>query len=269
MVINSLEKAEIPFYIGEIAFNEEQFYFNKKDNIFQFRTNDYMFYKENLINIIEKKISNEYTKICIMDCDIMFTDSLWYDKVSQSLEENDIIQPFETAIYLNCEFKKLHIVKSSLYFFKNKFSEIGHPGFIWCFKREVLKKINLPEFCIIGSGDAILTYCLTGKTYKLTNQYDYLKSMMDKYIININNNEFKLNYLNLEICHLFHGNLSNRQYASRHLLIKNLLKSYNLTEIEEVIEHNEFGLFKWKENFKEAFNNLMLNYFKERNDDGL
>ena len=65
-----LQKAAIPLYTAELAFNESPFLL--KDATVQFRTTSYMFYKENLIKLLTATIPTTYTKLCILDADIMF-----------------------------------------------------------------------------------------------------------------------------------------------------------------------------------------------------
>ena len=73
---------------------------NNDENIFTYKTDNYMFYKENIINILlDKIITSQYTKICIMDADIMFQNKIWYDIISSSLNNLTICQQFNETIW--------------------------------------------------------------------------------------------------------------------------------------------------------------------------
>lgn len=270
MVKDSLEKSNIPYILAEITHENDCFYFNKQENIYQFKTDSYMFYKENLINLLESKISEKYTKICFLDADIMFDDLEWYDKISEKLNEFDIIQPFENCIYLDFEFKKQNSSKSICFCYENKIIKSqGHAGYAWAFKRNVFNKIKMPDFCICGNGDNIFVNALFEDLNQMSiYQRSYMNSVYEKYKRNF---DIKLNisYLNLNVYHLFHSSITNRKYQDRDPIVLNILKSVNLKEINEVIEYNEEGLLKWKDNYKDLFNAHIFNYFKNRNDDSL
>jgi hypothetical protein len=112
-VKKSLDDAKIPYYIGEILFeNQLSLNVNEDDNIFTYKSDSYMFYKENIINILLDKISSQYTKICVMDADIMFQNKVWYDIISLSLNKFTICQPFNEAIWLNEKYRCINKQKS-------------------------------------------------------------------------------------------------------------------------------------------------------------
>jgi hypothetical protein len=50
------DNAKIPYFIGEIKYdNDDSYLFYPSDNIFQYSSNSYIFYKENLITTMEKQ----------------------------------------------------------------------------------------------------------------------------------------------------------------------------------------------------------------------
>ena len=52
-VKHQMDCAKIPYFIGEIKHDSDSEYlFSKSDNVFQYSSNSYMFYKENLIRVI-------------------------------------------------------------------------------------------------------------------------------------------------------------------------------------------------------------------------
>lgn len=109
LLVNHLfSKANIPFYIGELCLENGTPFFKKESNVFHFRSNSYMFYKENIIIEMEKMIPKQYSKICTIDSDIIFEDTEWYDKLSSMLNQFNVVQPFSEACFLSPEFTVLN-----------------------------------------------------------------------------------------------------------------------------------------------------------------
>jgi hypothetical protein len=259
-VKKSLDDAKIPYYIGEILFeNQLSLNVNEDDNIFTYKSDSYMFYKENIINILLDKISSQYTKICVMDADIMFQNKVWYDMISLSLNKFTICQPFNEAIWLNEKYKCINKQKSII---DHDSKDIGHPGFIWAFGKEWLMKNKLFELCIIGGGDNLFASSILN----LSHNKLWVNQSYNNYLEKINR-FVEIGNINLTVFHLYHGSIYNRQYSTRNQLMIDLLASYNYTDISQILEKNENGLLKWKEEYKNKCNEILMTFFKNRKDD--
>ena len=261
-VKKSLDNANVPYYIGEILFeNQQSINVNEDDNIFSYKTDSYMFYKENIINILLDKIPNQYTKICIMDADILFQNKIWYNMISSSLNKLTICHPFNESIWLGKRYQPINIKKSIIETHSDDKVK-GHPGFIWAFNKEWLLKNKLFELCIIGGGDTLFASSILN----LSNNKSWLNESYNNYLKNFIY-PTKIGNINLTVFHLYHGDINNRQYESRNQLMIDLLSLYNLTDIEQLLEKNENGLLRWKENYKNKCNEILLTFFENRKDD--
>jgi len=261
-VKNLLDLAKIPYFIGELSIQGAPFLFAESANIFHFQTDDIMFYKENIINLMEPLIPETYNKLCLMDADILFENPDWYTLISAKLNQVNICQPFSEACWLNISYNE--IVHTNTSFTKKQHG--GHEGFVWCFQRDWFNKYKLPEASFIGSGDTIFVYAVLNKTIFKSHQYLY--GILSAYIDNLPK-DISADYLDLKIYHLYHGTIANRQYVSRHLKINNLLERLNVTDIDECIEYNTTGIMKWKAPVRDALNAFMKEYLLERDDDGI
>ncbi len=261
LVKHYFDLANIPYFIAELAFNNDKFILNKSDNILQLRSNSYIFYKENLINLLEKIIPNQFTKLCIMDCDIMFENPNWYDYISGLLNKSKICQPFKTAIWLNESFRHSKSMTSFLY----TKDRSGHPGFMWAFDRKWFQTNKLPDFGVIGGADTIFSFVFM-KNASIQSLNSYFTKSYTKYKNNITDINFTITG-DLNIYHLFHGTPVNRQYLSRHELLIKEIKKYNYDDISYLIEYDNNGLIHWKKEVKDNMNKVMLTYFKNRSDD--
>ena len=259
LVKQYLYNANIPYYIGELSIDGSPFLFKECSNIFQYKTDDYMFYKENLINLVETRIPDNYTKICALDGDIFFDDPKWYSSLSNILDESDICQPFHTANWLNIENNSIIKRQSSCGIDVN-----GHPGFVWAFTRSWYSKYKLPDFLIMGSGDTTFYQCLIGKNTNikyLANAHElYMKTITDVPTIK---------HLNVSIYHLYHGSLVNRKYVDKHVEMASLLSKYNITNFMDIIDYDENGLRCWKEPYKQVMNNFIKKFLINRQDDSV
>ena len=263
-VKKSLDDANIPYYIGEILFDkQESINIERESNVFTYKTDSYMFYKENIINMLLDKIPKEYKKICTMDADIMFQNKAWYDVISSSLDKLTICHPFRESVWLDKKQQCIDVKKSIIEMQGDDLDgNRGHPGFIWAFNKEWLSTNKLFELCVIGGGDTLLASSFLNLSHSkvwLNESYrDYLKKF--KHPENVGNAE-------LTVFHLYHGSIINRQYDLRNQFMMNLLSFYNFTDISQLLEKNEHGLLEWKEEYKHKCNEVLLTFFKNRKDD--
>ena len=155
LVKHSLEICNIPFYITELAFNDNPYIFNKSNNIFQYRTSSYMFYKENLIYTSLQFLPDTITKICTLDADVMFDNPKWYEIISTTLDTYNVCQPFTIVSRLKIDFT----IEGSSYSCiecNNNYST----GYLWAFKKDWFLKNGFFEYAFIGGADKIITYII-------------------------------------------------------------------------------------------------------------
>lgn len=252
-VKNNLEKTEIPFMIGEVYL--ENPFFKQESNIFSFQTNSYMFYKENIINILLDKVNKDYEYVCVMDGDIYFENDNWYEKIIENLKKNNICQPFIEAYWLDRNGNKYKKQKSIL------IDSEGHTGFIWAFRTEWLKKYKLLDLAVIGGGDRVLSDVILNK--KESKQY--LQCSYQEYQENIKDLTYGI--CDLIVIHMYHGNIYFRQYFERENIIINILNKYELKDVKDLLYKNKDGLYLWKEIYRAELNEEILKYFKNRRDD--
>ena len=268
LVKHYLEMANIPFYIGELAFLDYPFILPKSNNILQVRSNSYMFYKENLIKSVESIVPAYFTKICIMDADIMFDNKNWYSIISQSLIDNDICQPFNKANLLNANFTikstKTNCIDIILANADNNISWAeNHVGFIWAFTREWFKNNYTEDRTVIGGGDSFLFQSLLKDVKTLDKKPDF----------KIYNSFFKkkkynsISYCNLTIYHLFHGLDVKRQYVSRCTNLIILMNKHNITSLSQILIRRDDNILEWNNKYRQIINSYMINYFSNRHDD--
>ena len=270
-VINTLKEKNIPYFIAECVFN------NRKPQIpnatLLVHSNSYMFYKEQLVNNLEKLVPEQYTKLMVMDGDIIFDSPDWLDQVSMSLETNDIVQPFEKACWLmpgnkiirswkysyaHALTKKIPIDYQNIHFY--------HPGFAWAFKRSTFRQLGgLYSHAIIGSGDLLFVFNFFVDEIP---DYWHKDAMITKlpveawpaYHANFIKIAPKLGVVEIRALHLFHGLSSNRQYRTRYQKFAAMFDK----PWDHYIVMNKDNITEFKD---PKYREMLLPYFKERNED--
>ena len=91
-----------PVYTLELVFSNEQPEIADAMHVYG---NSYMFHKELLYRILEKRIPENYTKLAFLDCDLIFSNVSWYKQTSELLDRFDVVQPFEFAEWLDLTYK--------------------------------------------------------------------------------------------------------------------------------------------------------------------
>jgi hypothetical protein len=75
--------------------------------------------------------------------------------------------------------------------------------------------------------------------------------------------------IDLNIFHLFHGIITNRQYNTRHSLFEIKINSLNLNDISELFIRRDDNILEWNPTFKNDMNIFMKTYFTNRQDDSI
>lgn len=275
---NALKKQNINLMTVELAFGDDDFTLpNIHGEIKRLRSNSIMWQKERLINYGVSQLPEDCDKFAWVDCDILFPNN-WEIEVDKLLDNNDIIQLFKKVIHLppnQTEYigqkvslmqgvvwqQKVH--KNWLERRKRKELPFSAPGFAWAAKKSVFSDIGIYDRNIVGSGDTFLVDCylnsweIHGYAIKFT---DYMKQDMIDWKIKLDSKKINLDYLPIEILHLFHGSMKNRKYMDRHETI--LQNDYDPKKDIKLIN----GVFEWDSN-KYSMHSDVKSYFFNRNED--
>jgi len=276
-IMRILKEKNIPCYVIECVFNDEKPQVTGADLVVN--SNSLMFYKEQLINKLERIVPEKYTKIVTLDGDIMFDAPDWLDQVSIALDTYDVIQPYDRACWLTPDNKRIgswkygyaYALKENVAIHKHNVNSY-HPGFAWAFKRKIFQDLGgfFPN-AVVGSGDGVFAFnFLKGGIpsywkYMMTlgrkNIFDIILEDWEAYHENFKRVNPKIGYVKIRAMHLFHGLRMNRQYVSRYSYspIKVVGKSWN-----DIFSTNKDGLTEFIE---PSMRKSLYKYFKTRNED--
>lgn len=235
-------------------------------------TNDYVWIKESLINLVVKKLPSNWKYIAWIDADLTFLNKNWVYDTIQLLKTTDVIQLYQTCINMGPNGEAFKIDKSFGYMHQTseyqwtKTHKYGfwHPGYAWACNRFAYESMHkLIDFGILGSGDHHMALALIGKVnLSYPGQiHDNYKILLNKFQERCIQNKLTLSYLNGTILHHWHGRLQDRKYQDRWTILTKM----NYDPSTDIYYTNE-GYIQLTETGK-RFNSELYNYFNERNED--
>lgn len=273
LVKSKLEQACIPFVIVHCLFPQSTPIAAVSENYFTVHSTSYAFVKENLANIAFKRYDN-YAKYLVIDSDIVFKESDWYDNISQLLDRYDVVQPYSTYSNVGEDFKTVN--KTGFSFLKTEETPIaesavsgelvkGHTGYGMAFTRAFLMIHPYPDINLLGGGDTMICSLIVKRElgqHSGSRQYTYI---YNKHL----QKDLRISYKAApgHIYHLYHNHEYNRQYNTRYAILNKYLKETE--SIDDIIEKNEEGVYEWKEDIRNEINIDVLNYFASRQDDDI
>lgn len=260
-MIEKMKQANIPVFTMELVIHGKR---PKISDAFHVYASSYLFQKEHLIRLLEKKVPDTFTKLVCLDADLIYTTPNWYDMLSQTLDTCNVVQPFSHAHWLDITYK--NIEKSALActylkdktrgFWENKTQEY-HPGFGWAFTRTWYQTSGFYDLSIVGCGDSIFAYTIN-KLEFINEKTKLYRKTRDDWALKIS--DIIVGFLEVEIYHLFHGPLAKRQYMSRDEPFE------HIEDVSSIIEYNTDGVLELT---KPELNQAMFNMWTRRDDDGI
>ena len=247
-------------------------------HIIRLNANSVMWQKERLINYAISQLPYNVKYVAWVDCDILFIQQDWAEQAIKKLRENDIIQLFKKVYMLpkgeqhfNPSYSAQQgviwqnkIYKNWLSRRKNKELHFSAPGFGWAARMDYLKKIGgIYDKNIVGSGDTFMVDCLLNswEIHGYANKFtDGMKRDMSKYVQKVVDNKPRVDYIPVDILHLYHGAVENRKYMERH----DIVKKYNFDPSTDIkLENN---VFEWNSD-KFGMHEEIRQYFFDRKED--
>lgn len=187
-----------------------------------------MWMKERLINYGCSLLPSECDMFAWIDADLIFADTDWASKAVQKLKNNHVIQLFKRVFYLpqgHLDYQGEHVLtfpgivyQKNCY--KNWFEKrinkeigFGAPGFAWAARRG----FEIYDRDVAGSGDCVLADALLNTWDLHGHKTKYNQHMKDDISDWCNRlPSLSIDYLPVDVFHLWHGNINSRGYLKRH-----------------------------------------------------
>ena len=173
--------------IVELAFGDAPFVVDDSlaDRVLRLRSTSILWHKERLINLGLAQLPAECDKVAWLDGDILFEDDEWLARTAERLESFVVVQPYQIACWLPKgltwappedfrfgvgEGRALHglacgmatsppVVRPPA---NAEYFEVGHTGFAWAARRELLDRHGLYDAMIVGAGDLVIGHVMFG-----------------------------------------------------------------------------------------------------------
>ncbi len=272
---DSLARQGVPLLTVEVAFGDNPFVLPDKYRVIRLRSNSVLWQKERLLNHAVDELPGDCDKVAWVDADILWPDATWAERATDLLSVGynrcNVVQLFDGALRLfpgqqewtekNPWGSGLWWEPGSVFRLQNGRQLAGSAmGFAWAAQREWLECVQLYDRSVLGSGDFILLNALFNSTFKWGHSPldDDIAAWQTKFSSRLLRP--RVGYVAGTICHLFHGNLKNRQYQSRH----NILKKHNYLPLLDVVERNH--VWEWSSD-KPALHQAVRDYFFARKED--
>ncbi len=214
-------------------------------SISRIHTPNLLWHKESLLNKIISDLPQEFKYVFWLDTDVIFTNNKWLVEGVESLQTNNILQPFEYCVHLDQNqtepsFKIIHEYKyasdpkkrhpklwRSFSANHNESVELscdvnydkhGHVGFAWGARREILDEVPLYDKALIGGADHIIAHASAGQIghscilKSFTDDIDAVNDWSRKFYAVAKG---KIGYVKGDLYHIWHGALEKRQYLKR------------------------------------------------------
>jgi hypothetical protein len=242
------------------------------DSLLRFRTNDEIWYKENLINLAIKYLPSDWEYVAWVDTDIEFQNKDWALETIELLQTYKVVQMFSHAIDMGERKETLHVHTGFAYQYVNgetwrpaKYGCQWHPGYAWACTRSAFDGVGgLIDFSILGSADNHMALSFIGLVEKslhssLNPNYKLLckifQERCEKHI------KRSLGFLPGTILHYFHGNKPDRQYQDRwKILINN-----DFDPLRDIVKDYR-GLYQLQDDKIKLRDDIIM-YFRTRNED--
>lgn len=280
--VENLKRQGVNLLTVECAFGEDGYEIPEGPNVLRVRAKSVMWQKERLINHAVANLPLECKYFAWLDCDILFTNDDWAKIAAEKLQKAHVVQLFKKVIYLpqghlsfngkdkimtvqGVVWQKL-IHRNWLARRKTKELPFSAPGFAWAARRDFF---HCPELGgiydknIIGSGDTFLVDCyfdswdIHGFAKKFT---DPMKEHMMDWAAKLKAKKPVLDYVPVDIWHLWHGSLKNRKYMDRH----DVVLKYNYDPNQDIALAGD--VYEWASD-KPGMHEDIRQYFYDRKED--
>lgn len=282
------EHLSIPLVAVELAYGPD-FELQEADAeiLIQLRGGALLWQKERLLNVALHALPATCRKVAWLDCDVIFEKPGWCEAASSLLDSAPIIQLFRAAHYPpphwtpdTAQMVAPELTRPSAAYSLASgtppatcfgFQEYDRrrtsaTGLAWAARREVLDQHGFFDTCIVGGGDNAFV-CAAN------NCFD---GLIQRHMMNERERERYLawgkpycktvgattEFLDAEVFHLWHGNLSDRGSRTRH----SGLRCFAFDPFED-IAMDESGLWRWNSD-KPAMHEYVREYFVSRREDG-
>lgn len=273
------EHKNVILYTCEVALGDRPFMVTEPGNPrhLQLRTRDELWIKENMINLMVRRLPLGWTYMAWVDADVEFLNRDFANETIHQLQNHKIVQMFENVVNLGPDgeivstatsFMSQYIKKASGYPYRNKYAGTHwHPGFAHACTREAYDAMGgLIDYAILGAADHHMVLAWIGKvddSYPPGLHPNYVKRLKQYEALCERTIRREVSYVKGTIIHEWHGRYKNRRYVERWSILQG-----NEFDPEVDIKYNSYGILVFATE-KNKLRDEIREYFRQRNEDGV
>lgn len=275
-----LRRQKVRLITVECAFNGGPFYIPEGPDVHRLRSDSVMWQKERLINYGVSKLPPDCKYYAWIDCDVLFSSDDWAFQAIQKFRNGaDVLQLFKKVYYMprgmtSYDGSKMMCLQSVIWQYKIHKNWLQRrqtndlcfsvPGFAWAVKREFFADLGgLYDKNIVGSGDTFLVDCYLNSwsIHGFASKFNkHMKDDMMGWCKLLQAKRPVVDYVPVDIAHLWHGSLKNRKYMDRH----DIILDYDYNPKTDVVIRND--VLEWNSD-KVGMHEDIRRYFYERQED--
>ena len=284
------EHLAVPLITVELSYAAEEFDLREgeADILIQLRGRDVLWQKERLLNVGLGALPSECTKVVWLDCDVIFGDDSWAEKVSGLLDKFVLVQAFSRVHHLpgdlplgeaspaNAEFSQSSTASAVASGISaraclsrppgSRVQDRNSNGYAWAARRELLDEHGFYDARIVGSGDRAMAAAAYGIFDMVVadhgmneRQEEHYLAWAEPYFESVGG---AVSFADNDLFHLWHGEMRDRWYGERH----EGLRRFQFDPYED-IAIDENGSWRWASN-KPQMHQWVKEYFVSRREDG-
>lgn len=237
--VRSWAGAGVPVYVMELVYDgrePEVDALGLPATVYTVRARSKLFHKENLWNLLERRVPPCFTKLVFLDADLLFDAPDWPRVMARALDAADVMHPYTVVTRLQRdegappEGTSTSAVAGWATHHPPRVLDAGYvPGYGFAVRREWLHAMGgFMEWAVMGSGDRLhmgaLLGCATPRYLSgpLTMQ-QYAYGDMRRFLRGLQRVCTRpVACAPLHVRHLYHGSWANRRYFDRHRLTQHL-----------------------------------------------
>jgi hypothetical protein len=228
-----MEYAGVPVFMAELAYFGQAHQLPQTDRTALFRADAdaILFQKEKLLNIAEKLVPEQFTKIVAWDADVLVQNDDWRAVTSRVLDDFPVVQPYSRALWMGPDENEIGCKLSVGYAANNRFPDplditLFHPGLGVAVRRDFFKEVGGFDGCVItGSGDTLtmvgaLQHDPVNRPFFKRHSEAWGRPQLEWCWKMHRYSGGRIGVVATDLLHLYHGSHANRQYLTRFGLVE-------------------------------------------------
>jgi len=250
--LDRLAAQSVPVFMMELTYGEARPFLPAGPRVQHLRTapDNLLFHKENLLNLTERIVPAQFTKVVWLDAECLLHRADWLSATSAALDAQPVVQPWHRGIITNAAGREVALLNStghgaSLNDHRRCYHGYGnpyHPGFATAARRELWTQhgglYELPVSCGDTAMAMAIQVVLTREQQLLPGVSPAVWSDLCRWSARVRPWAGGIGCIRGDITHLWHGDLDNRNYAAQ----PGLLRAFDPARH---IQHRADGLLEW------------------------